>query len=94
MRLGKVGVGVRQLCLCLLKLSGKVFARDVQAKLLSGVLRLRSVQCSGGLIAVVVISLLLGKNPLDEMCMATPAISRGSLIIRTASKLYRIAKTE
>ena len=35
---------------------------------------------------------LLGKNPLGEMCMATPAISRGSLIIRTASKLYRIAE--
>jgi len=37
---------------------------------------------------------VLGKNPLDEMCMATPAIARGSLIIRTASKLYRIAKAE
>jgi outer membrane protein assembly factor BamB len=35
---------------------------------------------------------LLGKNSLDEMCMATPAIVRGSLVIRTASKLYRIAK--
>jgi hypothetical protein len=35
---------------------------------------------------------LLGKNSLDEMCMATPAISRGSLFIRTASKLYRITK--
>jgi outer membrane protein assembly factor BamB len=35
---------------------------------------------------------LLGKNSLDEMCMATPAIVRGSLIIRTSSKLYRIAK--
>jgi outer membrane protein assembly factor BamB len=35
---------------------------------------------------------LVGKNSLDEMCMATPAIVRGSLIIRTASKLYRIAK--
>jgi outer membrane protein assembly factor BamB len=33
---------------------------------------------------------LLGKNSLDEMCMATPAIVRGSLIIRTATKLYRI----
>ncbi|HZN12373.1 MAG TPA: serine/threonine protein kinase, partial [Blastocatellia bacterium] len=33
---------------------------------------------------------LLSKNSLDEMCMATPAISRDSLIIRTASKLYRI----
>jgi len=36
---------------------------------------------------------LLGKNSLDEMCMATPAIVRGSLIIRTASKLYKISKT-
>lgn len=35
---------------------------------------------------------LVGKNSLDEMCMATPALVRGSLIIRTASKLYRIAK--
>ena len=36
---------------------------------------------------------LIGKNSLDEMCMATPAIVRGSLIIRTASKLYKIAKS-
>jgi outer membrane protein assembly factor BamB len=35
---------------------------------------------------------LIGKNSLDEMCMATPAIARGSLVIRTASNLYRIAK--
>jgi outer membrane protein assembly factor BamB len=35
---------------------------------------------------------LLRKNTLEEMCMATPAIVRGSLIIRTASKLYRITK--
>jgi len=33
---------------------------------------------------------LLGKNSLGEMCMATPAIARDSLIIRTASSLYRI----
>lgn len=33
---------------------------------------------------------LLAKNSLDEMCMATPAIHRGSLIVRTISKLYRI----
>ena len=33
---------------------------------------------------------LIGKNSLDEMCMATPAIVRSSLLIRTASKLYRI----
>jgi hypothetical protein len=35
---------------------------------------------------------VVAKNSLDEMCMATPAISRGSLIIRTATKLYRISK--
>ena len=35
---------------------------------------------------------LLGKNTLDEMCMATPAIYRSSLIVRTAGKLYRIQK--
>jgi outer membrane protein assembly factor BamB len=35
---------------------------------------------------------LLGKNSLEEMCMATPAIARGSLVIRTASNLYRITK--
>lgn len=35
---------------------------------------------------------VLAKNSLDEMCMATPAIARGSLIIRTATKLYRITK--
>ncbi|HKG22807.1 MAG TPA: PQQ-binding-like beta-propeller repeat protein, partial [Blastocatellia bacterium] len=35
---------------------------------------------------------LVGKNSLNEMCMATPAIAGGSLIIRTASKLYRITK--
>ena len=33
---------------------------------------------------------LLGQNALDEMTLATPAIAGGSLIIRTASKLYRI----
>ena len=35
---------------------------------------------------------LLGKNSLDEMCLATPAIARGSLVIRTASRLYRLAE--
>lgn len=35
---------------------------------------------------------VIGKNSLDEFCMATPAIARGSLILRTASKLYRISK--
>jgi len=33
---------------------------------------------------------LLGKNSLDEMTLATPAIYRSSLMLRTASKLYRI----
>ena len=37
---------------------------------------------------------LIGKNSLGEMCMATPAIARDSLIIRTASKLYRIQTAE
>lgn len=36
---------------------------------------------------------LIGKNSLDEMCMATPAIAKGSLIIRTATKLYRITNS-
>lgn len=36
---------------------------------------------------------LLGKNSLNEMALATPAIVRGSVILRTQSKLYRIAKT-
>jgi len=35
---------------------------------------------------------LLGKNSLDEMCMSTPAIYKSSLLIRTASKLYKISK--
>ena len=34
---------------------------------------------------------ILHTNELDEFSMATPAITRGSLLIRTASKLYRIA---
>jgi outer membrane protein assembly factor BamB len=33
---------------------------------------------------------LLGKNPLDEMSMATPAVANGSLILRTARTLYRL----
>ena len=36
---------------------------------------------------------VLRKNSLDEMTLATPAMANGSLIIRTASKLYRIAKS-
>ena len=35
---------------------------------------------------------VLGKNSLDEMTLATPAVANGSLIIRTASKLYRISE--
>ena len=35
---------------------------------------------------------ILHKNPLNEMTLATPAVARGSLFIRTQSKLYRIAK--
>jgi outer membrane protein assembly factor BamB len=35
---------------------------------------------------------LLGKNTLNEMALATPAIAQGSVILRTQSKLYRIAK--
>jgi len=34
---------------------------------------------------------VLGKNSLDEMSLATPAIARGSVVLRTQSKLYRIA---
>lgn len=37
---------------------------------------------------------LLGKNSLNEMTMATPAVLRGSVILRTQSKLYRIAKAK
>jgi outer membrane protein assembly factor BamB len=35
---------------------------------------------------------LIGKNSLNEMTLATPAVAHGSLLIRTASKLYRISK--
>jgi outer membrane protein assembly factor BamB len=37
---------------------------------------------------------VLGKNSLNEMSLATPAVANGSLIIRTASKLYRISRTK
>ena len=33
---------------------------------------------------------VLGRNSLDEMTLATPAVANGSIILRTASKLYRI----
>ncbi|MCP4611956.1 MAG: PQQ-binding-like beta-propeller repeat protein [Planctomycetes bacterium] len=35
---------------------------------------------------------VLGRNALDEMCMATPATLRGNIIIRTLNKLYRIGR--
>jgi outer membrane protein assembly factor BamB len=35
---------------------------------------------------------VLGKNSLNEMTLATPAVARGSLFVRTASKLYRITR--
>lgn len=35
---------------------------------------------------------LLGKNTIDGMVLATPAIARGSLFIRTSTHLYRIAR--
>ena len=34
-------------------------------------------------------SKVLGKNRLDEMCMATPALVRGGLLVRTLTKLSR-----
>ena len=34
---------------------------------------------------------LLHTNSLNEMALATPAVVRGSLILRTQSKLYRIS---
>jgi hypothetical protein len=33
---------------------------------------------------------VLGRNALNEMCMAIPAALRGNLIVRTLTKLYRI----
>ena len=35
---------------------------------------------------------VLRTNPLEEMTLATPAVVRGSLLVRTAGKLYRITK--
>ena len=35
---------------------------------------------------------LLGKNSLNEMALATPAVARGSLFLRTQSSLYRIGR--
>ena len=33
---------------------------------------------------------LVRKNSIGELCMSTPAISQGSLLLRTAQNLYRI----
>ncbi len=35
---------------------------------------------------------VLGKNSLGEMTLASPAVARGSLFIRTATKLYRLGR--
>jgi outer membrane protein assembly factor BamB len=35
---------------------------------------------------------VLGKNSLDEMCLATPALAGGNLLIRTLTRLYCIRK--
>jgi outer membrane protein assembly factor BamB len=35
---------------------------------------------------------VLGKNSLNEMTLATPAVAQDSLFVRTASKLYRITR--
>ena len=37
---------------------------------------------------------LLGKNSLNEMSMATPAVVRGSIILRTQRHLYRITRRQ
>ncbi|MEP7307851.1 MAG: PQQ-binding-like beta-propeller repeat protein [Acidobacteriota bacterium] len=34
---------------------------------------------------------VIGKNSLNEMTLATPAVAHGSLLVRTASRLYRIS---
>ena len=36
---------------------------------------------------------ILHKNSLNEMSLATPAVARRSIILRTQSKLYRIARS-
>jgi outer membrane protein assembly factor BamB len=37
---------------------------------------------------------LIGKNPLGEMVLATPAIARSSLIVRTVSAVQRIVNRD
>jgi hypothetical protein len=34
---------------------------------------------------------LLRTNTLDEMALATPAVVRGSVLLRTQTKLYRLS---
>ena len=36
---------------------------------------------------------VLAKNPLNQMVMATPEVVRGSLVVRTATHPFRIART-
>jgi hypothetical protein len=36
---------------------------------------------------------LLGRNRLNEMALASPAVAGSSVFIRTASKLYRIRRS-
>jgi hypothetical protein len=35
---------------------------------------------------------VLGRNALDEMCLATPAVAGGSLFVRTQTKVYSLRK--
>jgi hypothetical protein len=37
---------------------------------------------------------LLGRDSLNEMSLASPAVAGNSLFIRTATKLYRISRTD
>lgn len=33
-----------------------------------------------------------GVNPLEELCLATPGVADGKLLLRTASRLYCITR--
>jgi outer membrane protein assembly factor BamB len=35
---------------------------------------------------------VLQRNPLDELCLASPAVAQGRLLVRTASQLYCLGK--
>lgn len=35
---------------------------------------------------------VVGINRLDELCLASPAVADGKLLLRTASRLYCIAR--